>query len=449
MADVVKTVSNTAAVTGQKGNNPYEYYYREHYGYIFGRPLAFNLKADPHQRIYQRTMLKNSTVINIIPGVAKTDNAMLDKAKGILEAHAEAVSRIETSYQSNKQKMAGELAGQAAKTQDKLLSNGCDLRYFTFEQKLADFKLSYQLMLQRTGAAIFGWTRDNISRMTTDAFDLSVTEDVLKRGFKVWVEKATTVSESVENSFTQSILEAGQKKMSNAARQIKFMGGTVGILNGDSGTTSYEGGNQSMQDASKMSDILSRSVSGAVMQFPQIYDDSKFSRSYDISFRFISPYGDDRSIYYNVITPFLFLLTCAMPRQDGVSGYTSPYLLQIDAPGYFACPMGVITSFSFNKGGDEKMFNSRGLPLIIEGSFSVTDLYSNLSMPTDYNQFATNIGTAAFLNNLAGLSLYATIDPSVAKMAIDYTTSVLTKVTYPFSKINEEVNKVRRFLGMT
>jgi hypothetical protein len=63
-----------------------------------------------------------------------------------------------------------------------------------------------------------------------------------------------------------------------------------------------------------------------------------------------------------------------MPRQDGVSGYTSPYLLQIDAPGYFACPMGVITSFSFNKGGDEKMFNSRGLPLIIEGSFSVTDL---------------------------------------------------------------------------
>jgi len=451
--DIVKQVGNTASDVANGASslnkNPYEYYYKDGFGYIFGKPMAFNLKADPHQRIYQRTMLRNSTIVNIIPGVPYTDTAMISKAQAILDDHQIEVDAIIAQYSlaTDLSRRNARLAELSQRTQDKLLSSKCDLRYFTFKQDLSNFKQAFQMMVERTGSAIFGWTKRNMSSMLSDAINIASTDDMLNRGFKLWVDKATSISESVENSFSASVLEQAQKSASNIARQIKFGGGAVGLLNSE-GKTEIEGSDQTSVSAGRAADIASRSVGGAVFQFPQVFDDSKFTRSYDLSFRFVSPYGDDRSIFYNVIMPFMFILTCALPRQEGVSGLQSPFILQLDSPGYFSCPMGVITSLSFNKGGDEKLFNPRGLPLILEGSISVADLYSNLSMPMNYSQFATNIGTAAFLNTLGGLSLYATMDPTLSKNTLDYATSVLTKVTYPFSKADEEIAKVRRYFGI-
>jgi hypothetical protein len=110
--------------------------------------------------------------------------------------------------------------------------------------------------------------------------------------------------------------------------------------------------------------------------------------------------------------------------------------------------MGVITSFSFRKGGDEMLFNNRGLPLIIEGSMSITDLYSSLSLPLSYSQFTTNFGTTAFMNTLGGLSLYATMDRSVAQRFTNRVKDGITSAIAPYNIISEETLKLQRFFGM-
>lgn len=433
---------------GSVTDNPYTRMYQDGYGYIFGKPLAYSFKADPNQRVYQRTMLRNNTILNIIPGIPYTDPSMLTVAKEILQRHQEQLDQINSEALISPERAEKKRIALSTSTRDELVAKKCDLRYQVFKQDISGFIKAYQMIINRVGTALFsGNMTANLSSFITDLAAININEDALTRGFKLWVDKGSSVSESMDNSFTASIFEQMVKGLSGAAKQARFAGSAVGMNNTDQ-TAEVQSSNKDFALTGKLTDILSRSVAGSVFQFPQIFDDSKFTRSYDISFRFMSPYGDDRSVLNYVINPFLFLFTCASPKQDGVSGYTSPFILQVDAPGFFSCPMGVITSFSFKKGGDEALYNNRGLPLIIEGSMTITDLYSNLSLPMNHSQFATNFGTAAFLNNLGGLSLYSTMDPSMKDSIAATFKDGIIPVLQPYSIIKEEKMRLQRYFGL-
>jgi hypothetical protein len=425
--------------------NPYSRLYDEKYGYIFGKPLPMNPKADPNQRIYQRTTLRNNTILNMIPGVPYSDKAMLDRAEKIIDDHEERIKKVDAMKEGpDKEKQYVKVSQD---TQAMLIKQKCDLRYLSFKPDTADYLRSFQIVANRVGSAIFGW-EGGLPRYISDLAGFNIPEAAVTGGFKVWVEKGTSISESVDNSFTTSVLESTVQGMTGAMKQLRFAtGGLFGSYNKDAAQTEVVSDNKDLQSVGQMSSAISASYGGSSFQFPQVFDNSHFARNYDVSFKFVSPYGDDRSVFYHVITPFLFLLTLALPKQDGVSALNTPYLIQVDAPGFFSCPMGVINNFSFRKGGDEMLFSNRGLPLIIEGSFSIMDLYSALSLPTDYNQFATNFGTSAFLNTMGGLSLYATMDPSLSQQALNYTKDIITNVVQPYNVANAWVHKVKRYFG--
>ncbi|WP_368880390.1 hypothetical protein [Proteus mirabilis] len=430
--------------------NPYAGMYRDNTGYIFGKPLAYSPKTDPNHRVFQHTILRNNTLINIVPGKPYVNTDMLATAEKILTDHEEALEKLLVMPSSSKKEKA--IVRQCQETQDKLISNKCDLRYYAFQQDVAGFMQAFQMAVNRVGTAVFGWSSSTGSNFVTDLesdlLGLNMKEDLLARGFKVWVDKGSSISETIDNSFTQSVLAQTQKSMSSVARQVRFLSGAMNMAGIQSGAE-VQSADEGLSSIGKANNIASRSLSGSNFQFPDVFDDSKFVRSYEIAFRFVSPHGDDRSVFHHVLLPFLFLFTCASPKQDGVSGYNSPFLLQLDAPGFFSCPMGVVTSFSFRKGGDEMLFNNRGLPLIIEGSMSVQDLYSNLSLPLTYSQFATNMGTTAFFNTLGGLNLYATMDPSLRQVFASSVKDGITKVFQPYNIVSEEVLKIRRFMGFT
>lgn len=432
-----------SATSGKSSTgNPYSLMYSDGFGYIFGKPMAYLPRTDPNQRVFQKTMLRNNTLINIIPGIPYQDDAMLDKAKEILERYNEKYQSVKVS--TSGQARERQLDELTENVRLELSSAKVDLRYAIFKQDISGFMRAWQVMVNRTGTAIFG-SKPGFIR---EVLDSRITESVATRGFKVWVEKGTSISETVENTFVSSILESTQKEVSNLVKQVKFLGKGMGagtsVNDADVDVTS---GNDALQNIGQMGSIASKTAGGAVFDFPQIFDDSNFNRSYEVSFRFTSPYGDDRSVANHVIFPFLFLLTCALPRQDGPSGRQSPFIMQVDAPGFFACPMGVISSFSFRKGGDEMLFNDRGLPLVIEGSLTINDLYSNLSLPLNNGQFATNFGSSAFLANLGGLSLYAALDMSITDSLTNRLKGILGGPQYLYNKLTEETYKAARYLG--
>lgn len=426
-------------VTGSNNKNPYAPFYSPITGYIFGRPVAFNYRADPNHRVFQRTMLRNGLVLTIVPGVPFADKNMVKKANDIMSKYS---SQLASAGPDS-------VSYVTAKVQKELNDAKCDLRFLTFKKDIASFQMAYQQILNRASVSLFGVNA--LSMKQTLAFN----EDSKVGGYRLWIEKGTSVSESIDNSFTNSILEQGVKKASGLAKELRFANIELGMLNlsemgdGEEGERPLQTaeGNIVNDATSTTSKVLS-ALSGSSMQFPQMFDDSKFNRSYDISFRFMSPAGDDQSVFWHVITPFLFLLTCAAPRQDGITGHTSPFILQLDAPGYFSCPMGVVTSFSFRKGGDEAFFNRRGLPLVIEGTMNVMDLYSALALPMRADQLAVNFGTSAFLDNLVGLNIYNTYDRAMLKTILDGVSNMGITIMQPFKNLRTTVMDASRLLGM-
>lgn len=447
------TIGSANANSGGKlsaSGNPYTLMYKDNYGYIFGKPLAYHNRTDPNQRVFQKTILRNNTIMNIVPGIPWQDDAMLATAKDIIDKYYQELEkfRLEPENLVPSKERTKRLVRMSTDAQDKLVKAGCDLRYATFKQDIAGFMEAYQMVINRVGTAVFGMS-NGLTRFATDLAGVNVKEDAKARGFKVWVEKGTSISESIDNSYTRSVLEDAVKNASGIVKQARFLGQGLGLANAEKSTSQVvSDSNEQAESVGNIANIASRTLSGATFDFPQIFDESKFNRSYEISFKFTSPYGDDRSVMSYVLLPFLFLLTCALPKQEGPSGHTSPFLLQVDAPGFFSCPMGAITSFSFRKGGDEMLFNNRGLPLVIEGSMSITDLYSNLSLPLSYAQFATNFGTSAFLNTLGGLSLYATMDSSLSNKFTNWVKDGITSVVAPYNIVNEEQLKLQRFFGI-
>jgi hypothetical protein len=138
----------------------------------------------------------------------------------------------------------------------------------------------------------------------------------------------------------------------------------------------------------------------------------------------------------------------ALPRQVGVSGLGYPHLLQVDSPGYFSTPMGVIDNMSFQKGGSESLWSDSGLPLVIEGTFSIIDLYNNLSLPINNSGFVTNLGTAAFVSNLVGASMYSVLDPTISTNLANYVKGGLTAAQLPIYESVDRINSLARYVGI-
>lgn len=438
-------------------SNPYTRFYSASNGSIFGKPMSFNNRCDPGQRIYQDTMLKNNTIIRVTPGLYDFDKSKVDRADVILKEHA-IKEKIILANPGNG--FETELARLNSDTQGELVKQGIDMRYLTFKPDFTGFLRSYQLLLNRASTSLFNKSsvgNDDRSFITSIGEAATLTQGANQsekyRGFNLWVEKSTSVSESVSNSFTSSVFEGLVGKVSRWSREIQALTGeTTGANITGSNEVNIETGKGMYQDQmsriGKMFNSAGSALSGAKVILPQIWDDSKFDRSYNISFRFVSPYGDDRSVYLNVIVPFLFILTLALPRQDGPSGMQYPYLAQVDCPGYFSCPMGIVNSLSFVKGGSDSLFNASGLPLIIEGTFSIGDLYSSLSLPQTNEQFVTNLGTASFINNLVGASMYSALDVSMTDSISNYAKSGLLRITDPLNAIKSKKLDFLRYTGL-
>lgn len=432
--------------------NPYTKFYSDNAGHIIGRPVCFSPSADPRQRVFQETMLRNNTILTLVPGIPKF-NKDLDKANTIFKEHAEKAKVIDDKYlgknanEVNNTQYEIEMSRLNRESQSKLISAGIDMRQVHFEYAAALYKERVQFLYNTISTLLIG--ESTVSALSNLTATSRTNENVALRGFNFWCEKGTSISEGIDNQYSNSVMEKLSDGLRSISKEFQHIKGTVFGESNDENTPEI----QSFDADKAVSGFLAQNggklITGTKLLFAQFWEDGKFTRNYDVAFKFVSPYGDNLSVFYHVFYPFICLLALALPTQDGPSGIKSPFLVQADCPGYFSCPMGAITGMQFKKGGDDALFNDNGLPLVIEGTITITDLYSALSLPTRYGELLVNAGTSAFLTNLAGLPIYTSEDPSIRTSLLSKFKDIPTGAMRIVNEVDQKVGAVKRYFGFT
>jgi len=169
-------------------------------------------------------------------------------------------------------------------------------------------------------------------------------------------------------------------------------------------------------------------ITGANMLLPEIWSDSTFNRSITIDIHLHSPYGDPEAFYLNVMVPLNMLIALAFPRQLGANGYYSPFLIQANSKGVFNCDLGIVDYIMINRTGQGDSMSRNGLPLEVQVSLTIRNLYNALSVTNhnSYAAFVNNIGLLDFLANMAAINLN---EPDISRKLNILLTSKINKIT--------------------
>lgn len=451
---------------------------------ILGLPLGFTEQTDPNRRIYNK-YTQDAVMIGLIPGRPKFRPASLRTAKyeallSILEKSASDEDKTGWSGEIDLNEKPtfvdyfhrdDNIYGDEAKSKlgekyntvpdpDKQAAPDLyerDLRFYSFDPAVNEFQKVVNVLLNEVGGKMSGisFGHRNISKY----LDMSQTHTY---GINFCAEASSTVSESFSSELSESAIVGLTRKVSGAAKEAAFL---LGISDRTAGSADSrakieqqarnlgaEGGLSGMlsnlsssivggfDDSNRVGALLN----GENLLFPKIWQNTTFDKSYNISFRFLSPYGDVDSIFEYVYVPFLALCAMSGPIQVATDSYKSPFLVRVNCPGTMECDMGMITNISWVRGTSQNLYSVQGIPLGIDVTVSVTDMYPAMSIASNHALLRQNIGLSAFLDNMCGLSnMKANIIPNInaniaSKMATAYGYSDAIEVGFKdwFDKIN-------------
>jgi hypothetical protein len=268
---------------------------------------------------------------------------------------------------------------------------------------------------------------------------------------KCYVDASSSFSESLSNSTGQSQIAGMLDTGESIAKELDFWlsnaGGVAGaggdiagsLLNAvgtltDGLLSAFGLGNTNIAN---ITDYAKYIISGSNIIFPDMWQDSAYSKSYRFTLDLISPYGDDESIFLNLIMPLMFIIALTAPRQTSANSYASPFLVRVVSKGWFSCDMGIIDSIDIEKGGSDA-WNASGMPLTLKVGISVKDMYSAMSIPSSSQPglFYNNSGLIEFLAATCGVDTIVpnltlkinTILNILGNMATDIPDNIYNKV---------------------
>ena len=222
-----------------------------------------------------------------------------------------------------------------------------------------------------------------------------------------YVSGQLSVDETFDTTIRSSSLEDmlnGQ--LSSQLKDIAFITGrTIGndLVESDVQQVMSDSGSFSGIIGNLLGDGMEMLRGGKVI-LPQIVDDCTYGKTCQFTCKFVSPYGDVESVFWNVIAPYFHLMPFIIPQQIGnsIDMYSYPFMCRATCKGLFNCPMGIFRGFRINRGGsDNELWTNEGLPTEIEVQFEITPLYTKLMLSDN----STLAGTAKFIKN-TGLQEY-------------------------------------------
>ena len=235
-------------------------------------------------------------------------------------------------------------------------------------------------------------------------------------GVAFYLNADSSFSEGFNNSSAPSALLSKVNSLSDIGREINFIMGSrgEGTAMGKIHDTGKEIGAKAGDITKEMmptgllsslaSGISSTVIQGGKLMFPEIWSDSSYSRDYSINLKLVSPDSDDYSIFLNILAPLVHIIALVAPHNVDVNGYISPFIVRVFYKGVFSCPMGLIQSVSFTKGG-EGNWSQSGLPTVVDVSISIKELYSTMSIGKSGTGMEVNTSQMDYLANLCGINI--------------------------------------------
>ena len=395
-SDSVADKENNTGFLGAAGNlkdmtwinantyDPDEYLFGKNGIRILGMPMFYSPLDDPNNRVYKETFEGDLPVIYIVPGKPimnrklTGNNSIWDKAVELSDSALGILSNTISLFN---------------------IKNYNDLRFISFRANMADYFRYLEVILSYLHAAM----------------DIGITfklKDWYKNssgdyGIAFFLDKSTSISDSANNGYGPSTLanEANQKAVQiREYKQFLGMGSNGGLLSKiASGVTEIISSMiESVPVIGGLVGSFGKTLNGAQLYYPDIWQSSTFSRSYTLSFKFYSPYGDPTSIFKYLYVPTMALMCLALPPMDGIYSYKQPFLVRLSCPGRFECECGAITSFDMRR-SENFLWTTEGFPNEINISMNVQDLYPNLIIPKTIHDMRYNAGLASFLECMAGI----------------------------------------------
>lgn len=243
-------------------------------------------------------------------------------------------------------------------------------------------------------------------------------------GVTFYINSEVQITDNFSNSTNQSQLEQKTNALSDMAKELQFLLGSAASKVGVDVNSVQAGSSMNVENAHEFaSDLLGRGnfleqishnlltvVQGGKLIFPEIWGDSTYEKSYNVTIKLRCPDADALSWFFNIWLPIAHLLPLVLPKASGPNGYIAPFLVRAWYKGLFQCPMGIITSCSMTR-GELGNWNLNGLPMSVDINLTIKDLYHSLAVvrsSTSWNQMSAmeNIGILDFIANFCGANMY-------------------------------------------
>lgn len=290
-----------------------------------------------------------------------------------------------------------------------------------------------------------------------------ISDSVFYRGsILYYLNTENQISENFSNATTQSQLANKTNAVSDSARELMFLSNTssdiIGtLMNGLGSVGAGIGGitteiqnklkqkmGNSMQSSKGVINALlngiGNTMTGAKMTFPELWQDSQFSRDFSITVKFSSPDNDPLSVYLNIIVPLIHTICLAAPKYTGPTTYTAPFLVRAFYQGFFNINMGIITDLSINK-GNEGAWTYDNIPTTVELRITIKDLFATnfMSMGQNENNLEVNLlSNQPFVDYIANMCGINIDEPDIGRAA-----KMIWMLVNPMKKVENSVRSAR------
>ncbi len=371
---------------------------------VMNLPPSPSVVIDPMHRLYSNHVVATSHVLNIIPGQlswggiaareAGTSSYLLEKELNRFADGGTGVMTFDITSAVYKLLRASE---------DK------DKRLGMFDPAPNQFQRVYNTLMAKVLGRLSPKTA--VSMIIEDWNDGSLlkqkgaanteTKGALSLNgwghFSIALGPNCTITETGSNSFTQDALSQSLEAIGTKLQETyRNMSSALGSAFADERKQTLK----NIADRGRLGSFLL----GEKVHMPRFWSTSDFNRSYTLSFRLESPYGDYESLVNYVYKPFITLLACSLPIQTSFYGASSPFCLRLDCPGMFTISEGFVSSIDFRRAPDVGTYNANGIASAIEVNMTIEDIDPWLSLPVGPMTFGTNINMQAWLDSLCGVS---------------------------------------------